>query len=77
MLVRIICANIHKRSNVFEGNYGRYVKLLIYCTLYEKSFLLFSLIHVSKESGSEKKKLKLICPSSPGKGKPSSPLCLR
>ena len=54
MLVKIICANIHKISNVFEGNYGRYVKLLIYCTLYEKSFLLFSLIHVSKESGSEK-----------------------
>ena len=44
-LVKVIFTNIHKISDACANSFGRYIKLLIYCTMYEKYF--YSLLNSS------------------------------
>ena len=37
-LVKVIFTNIHKMNDACANSYGRYIKWLIYCTMYEKCF---------------------------------------
>ena len=55
MWVKVIYTNIHKKSNVCADSFGRYIKWLIYYTMYEKCFYFwFKFMFLRKNGISEK-----------------------